>query len=343
VLVAPKPWQGPDDGGYYLSIGTATSIVIGGHRSAVAVRKSLAAQPETAALVYRALDKLGQTGWRINRAVLEVATTARDTGVSLPGLPQPPERIEPRRPADIDTNAAARQAWRQAKARHIEAHLADVGRVLQAHIALNEDEAFADEQAIYFPHHCDFRGRIYPMPTALNIQGNDLARSLLEFADGLPIDSDEAEGWLAAHTAKMFGQGRRSFEDRIAWTRANEPLLRQIAEDPLGNRREWEGLPMSCGWDLRPRRIGRLTGSKALVSSHACRVSSMALVMACSIFRRSQATRNWRHWSMSLPPIRHRTLSGRCRSGISHRRSKGRLSRRLGVALEWAPQWPSPS
>jgi DNA-directed RNA polymerase len=240
MLVPPKPWRGPDDGGYYLSIGTATGIVIGGHRSAAAVRKSLAAQPETAALVYRALDKLGQTRWRINRAVLEVATTARDTRVSLPGLPQPPESIEPRRPADIDTNAAARQAWRQAKARHIEAHLADVGRVLQAHIALNEAEAFADEPAIYFPHHCDFRGRIYPMPTALNIQGNDLARSLLEFADGLPIDSDEAEGWLAAHTAKMFGKGRQSFEDRIAWTRANEQLLRRIAEDPLGNRREWE-------------------------------------------------------------------------------------------------------
>jgi DNA-directed RNA polymerase, mitochondrial len=240
MLVPPKPWQGPDDGGYYLSIGTATGIVIGGHRSAAAVRKSLAAQPETAALVYRALNKLGQTRWRINRAVLEVATTARDTRVSLPGLPQPPERIEPRRPADIDTNAAARRAWRQAKARHIEAHLADVGRVLQAHIALNEAEAFADEQAIYFPHHCDFRGRIYPMPTALNIQGNDLARSLLEFADGQPIDSDEAEGWLAAHTAKMFGQGRQSFADRIAWTHAHEQLLRRIAEDPLGNRQEWE-------------------------------------------------------------------------------------------------------
>ncbi len=240
MLVPPKPWRGPDDGGYYLSIGTATGIVIGGHRSAAAVRKSLAAQPETAALVYRALDKLGQTRWRINRAVLEVATTARDTRVSLPGLPQPPERIEPQRPADIDTNAAARQVWRQAKARHIEAHLADVGRVLQAHIALNEAEAFADEQAIYFPHHCDFRGRIYPMPTAINIQGNDLSRSLLEFADGLPIGNDEAEGWLAAHTAKMFGQGRQSFEDRIAWTHANEQLLRRISEDPLGNRQDWE-------------------------------------------------------------------------------------------------------
>lgn len=240
MLVPPKPWRGPDDGGYYLSIGTATGIVIGGHRSAAAVRKSLAAQPGTAVVVYRALDKLGQTRWRINRAVLEVATRARDSGISLPGLPQTPKRVEPRRPADIVSNAAARQAWRQAKARHIEAHLADVGRVLQAHIALNEAEAFADEQAIYFPHHCDFRGRIYPMPTALNIQGNDLARSLLEFADGLPIDNDEAEGWLAANTAKMFGQGRQSFEDRIAWTHAHEQLLRRIAEDPLGNRQEWE-------------------------------------------------------------------------------------------------------
>src|SRR5690606_39578489 len=36
------------------------------------------------------------------------------------------------------------------------------------------------------------------------------------------------------------GQGRQSFEDRFAWTQANEQLLRQIAGDPLGSRKEWE-------------------------------------------------------------------------------------------------------
>ncbi len=239
MLAPPRPWRGPSDGGYYLDLGPATRMVVGEHRSAAAVRKALAADPERASPVYRALNKLGQTRWRINHAVLAVAVAARDTGIELPGLPQPATRIEPSRPPDMATNAEARKAWRQAKARMIEANLRHVGHILQAWRVLAEAERLAPEPAFYFPHCCDFRGRMYPMPTVLNIQGGDLARSLLVFADGLPIATDEAAGWLAAHTAKMFGHGKISFADRIAWTHANDAALRRIATDPLGNRQEW--------------------------------------------------------------------------------------------------------
>lgn len=240
MLVPPRSWQGPSDGGYYLNISRETRLVIGEHRSAAAVRRKLAETPEMARDVYQALDKLGRTPWRINRSVLDVALTARDARLSLPGLPQTWPRQEPTKPGDIATNAAARAQWRQAKARYIEAQLANKGRSLQALAALREAERFVDEPALYFPHQCDFRGRMYPMPAALNIQGNDLARALLEFAVGRPILDEQAADGLAAHTAKMFGQGRRPFGERIAWTKANDALLRRIATDPLGNRGEWE-------------------------------------------------------------------------------------------------------
>ena len=63
------------------------------------------------------------------------------------------------------------------------------------------------------------------MPTALNIQGPDLARSLLEFAEGQPIENAEAADWLAIHVANCFGRDKSVFADRIKWTRGNEPLL----------------------------------------------------------------------------------------------------------------------
>jgi DNA-directed RNA polymerase, mitochondrial len=169
-----------------------------------------------------------------------VAREAQEARLNLPGLPNALYHDEPPKPADIVTNEEARKKWRQARTRVIEQNMAMRGRVLRAAMTLAEADKFADELAIYFPHHCDFRGRIYPMPTTLNIQGPDLTRALLEFADGQPIEDAEAADWLAIHVANCFGQGKAAFADRIKWTHDNEPMLRRIAQDPLGNRREWE-------------------------------------------------------------------------------------------------------
>ena len=56
-------------------------------------------------------------------------------------------------------------------------------------------EAFKDDEAIYFPHNLDFRGRAYPMHPHLQHLGNDLCRGLLEFAQGKPL-GQEGLGWL---------------------------------------------------------------------------------------------------------------------------------------------------
>jgi DNA-directed RNA polymerase len=247
MLVEPRPWKQPSGGGeptggYFLDVGPATGLVRSGHRSARLVRKQLASSSTNAEPVYAALNLLGRTQWRINRNVLEIAQEARAAGLNLPGLPNALYQDEPPKPADIDTNEDARKKWRRERTRTIERNIALRGRVLRSVMTLTEAQKFVDAPAIYFPHHCDFRGRIYPMPTALNIQGPDLARALLEFADGEPLDEHDAEGvdWLAIHVANCFGQDKKAFTERIAWTRANELLLRRIASDPLGHRREWE-------------------------------------------------------------------------------------------------------
>lgn len=244
MLVEPRPWHCPKNGGaptggYFLCIGPTNGIVRSGHRSAALVKKRLAEGPSPE-IVYEALNYLGRTRWRINRGVLALACEARDAGLNLPGLPNALCRDEPPKPQDIETNKASRLRWRRERARAIEQNIALRGHVLRAAMTLAEAEKFAEEPAIFFPHHCDFRGRIYPMPTTLNIQGPDLARSLLEFADGQPIEDAEAADWLAIHVANCFGQDKAALADRIKWTRDNEPMLRRIARDPLGNRQEWE-------------------------------------------------------------------------------------------------------
>ena len=56
-------------------------------------------------------------------------------------------------------------------------------------------EKFKDEEAIYYPHNVDFRGRAYPMHPNLNHLGDDMCRALLLFRDSRPL-GPEGLGWL---------------------------------------------------------------------------------------------------------------------------------------------------
>ena len=46
---------------------------------------------------------------------------------------------------------------------------------------------YVTEEAFYYPHNLDFRGRAYPMHPSLNHLGADLSRGLLQFADAKPL------------------------------------------------------------------------------------------------------------------------------------------------------------
>lgn len=111
-------------------------------------------------------------------------------------------------------------------------------RTRQASTTLNMAMEFAWEPCFYFPHMLDFRGRMYPIPTGLQPQGSDLARGLLDFAEGKAIETPQAQGWLAISVANHWGNDKVSLSERIAWVYEREDLWRRIASDPLGNL-EW--------------------------------------------------------------------------------------------------------
>lgn len=52
-----------------------------------------------------------------------------------------------------------------------------------------------NEEAFYFPHNVDFRGRAYPMHPHLNHLGADSCRGLLMFADARPLGENGLR-WL---------------------------------------------------------------------------------------------------------------------------------------------------
>ena len=62
-------------------------------------------------------------------------------------------------------------------------------------ICVQVAEDYVHEDAFYFPHNLDFRGRAYPMHPNLNHLGADLSRGLLQFADAKPLGPDGLR-WL---------------------------------------------------------------------------------------------------------------------------------------------------
>ena len=224
----PADWTGPWDGGYH------TNLVV--RRPIIKTRdRDLVADVEVADIpdVYRAVNALQRTPWRINPVVLECLRWAWETGASVADVPSKEDLPRPKRPEGGFADEAAKKAWmRQAAVRHQEIVANRSRRVMFSKI-LFMAERFAGEKQFYFPHQVDFRGRVYPVPFFLNPQGSSVARGLLQFAEGLPITEPEALRWFQIHGANVFGFDKVSFDDRIAWVNLHVPEIRAVYNDPL--------------------------------------------------------------------------------------------------------------
>lgn len=191
--------------------------------------------------VYEAINALQDTGWRINEPVLDVAKHIWNQGhggeAGLPRRLDPVEEYLPPKPVDIDTNEEARIAWRREAAKIHTWYREEKGRNIQIANTLNLAQKYKGEKEFYFPYQLDFRGRTYTVPSFLSPQGNDLAKSLLSFSEGKPIDHKSAADWLAIAGANLYGIDKASYDERLAWTLAHKKEIEEVVRDPLSN--EW--------------------------------------------------------------------------------------------------------
>jgi DNA-directed RNA polymerase, mitochondrial len=149
-------------------------------------------------LSLHALNVVQATPWRINSWILDVLQEALARGVPLPGL-----EVEALPPMPVHLDDAA---WGALSAEARDAHKAkrrkvheDRAGILGRHFALMERLMVAERvrsaERIWFPHTLDFRGRLYPIPmSGPHPQGDDMARALIHFADGMPLGPDASTG-----------------------------------------------------------------------------------------------------------------------------------------------------
>lgn len=118
---------------------------------------------------------------------------------------------------------------------------------LTTRVAISTIADLVSRERFWFAWQADTRGRLYPVAGILTPQGEPLARSMLEFANGKPIGTVDAVRALAIHGSNQISRARIAayhtlaserdvtHDMRIAWIQAHNEEIKQSAANPLGH------------------------------------------------------------------------------------------------------------
>lgn len=226
-VVPPKPWTGPYSGAYHSGLFRNLHLVKTRSRGYL---EELANYPLVAVL--RAVNAAQDTPWRVHEGVLGVLKDAVESRRPIGGLPDIDVDIPPFPEAEKDNEEVVLN-WRRAASKAHEASRKNQNRLIDVSRTVAIAERFKGRD-IWFPYQMDFRGRLYPLPVHLQPQGADWTKALLTFARAYPIDTDEAEAWLARDGANRYGVDKCSLLHREEWTRDHRAQIVATAEDPWG-------------------------------------------------------------------------------------------------------------
>lgn len=173
------------------------------------------------------LNLMGKTPWRINKEILNVVEGVYSIGGGLGEIPivDRGDKFLP----DENMKYIQRQKLSQKK-RDNWSLLCDF------ELKLGIARKFKEVERFYLPVNLDFRGRIYPISPHLNQVGNDLARGLMEFANGKPLGKNGLY-WLKIHLANKMGHDKLQIKERLEIIEQMMPEIKIMAKDPINNRK----------------------------------------------------------------------------------------------------------
>ncbi|KAF4973917.1 hypothetical protein FZEAL_9143 [Fusarium zealandicum] len=235
MVAEPQPWRQINEGGFLRSKSSLIRLKAGDVEQKLYTRAAI--KRGDMDQVFKGLDVLGKTPWRINNELLDVMVEAWNSGDKIANMPAlQPDLESPPEPANSNDPLVRRMWIRQLKTVENERAALHSQRCYM-NLQLEIARAFR-KQIIYFPHNVDYRGRAYPLPTYLNHMGADHTRALLKFANGKRLGVTGLR-WLKIHLANVYGYDKASFDEREAFTTANLTNIVESATNPLNGSRWW--------------------------------------------------------------------------------------------------------
>lgn len=232
LLEPPRDWVDPLVGGFSDKFVGRRPLISG--RSKKPTRTLMDAEcPD----VYKAVNALQKTAWEFNQRVVAVLEVALKHHWSFPSLKMP-EKVQDkpdRRPEGAEFGTDAYRFWAQS-VRHLNFRKADsLAKTMKLSRLLHCSDLYGTRK-FYYVHMLDFRGRAYPLASSMSYQGPDVFKGCLQFAEGQPVDSPEAEEWLHIHGANCYGLDKKTMAERVAWVKENRRDIIDVARDPLDNK-----------------------------------------------------------------------------------------------------------
>lgn len=239
MVCPPKDWINIFEGGYISPYLKKNKLIKNNNRDYLK-KISTATMPK----VYDAINHIQATKWQINSKVLDVVEELWNIGKAVAELPDREDELlipypYPEKNTKTDSYTEEEiEVIKKWKIEIYEIHKRNVQkrsiRILVSQI-LRIAKQFKKYKEIYFPYQMDFRGRLYPIPVLLQPQGSDLAKGLLRFAEGKPVDENSIK-WLQIHGANVYGYDKESFDKRIQWVLERHEIFKAYVANPLENQ-----------------------------------------------------------------------------------------------------------
>tara|TARA_R110002110_G_scaffold171456_9_gene373927 strand:- start:19 stop:2424 length:2406 start_codon:yes stop_codon:yes gene_type:complete len=236
MVVTPRDWTNPFDGGYRKTKGI---YLVKGHRITSHMNYLEELKQYDMPEIYESINALQQTKWKVNSKILQVLNTCFNDGNRSRGKLINNELLElPNKPHDIATNKESLKKW---KAKAVAVYTANE-RTKSKRLALAKTihlaKKFEEFDNIYFVWTLDFRGRAYPVPPYLNPQGPDYAKALLSFGEKKALGKTGVR-YLGIHLANTYGYDKVSLDERVNWATENSDVIKQCGLSPFENK-FWE-------------------------------------------------------------------------------------------------------
>ncbi|QXP44071.1 putative DNA-dependent RNA polymerase protein [Stappia phage SI01] len=242
-VIEPDPWTDIDQGGYYSAELRNTTKLIkthnGPHRKFIRRRWN-----RTGRAWLSALNSVQKTPWSVNTRVLVVLKEAWMHNLAL-GIPAKEPLVPPPCPvADIakedmtEADHSVLTEWKQLASTVYTQEKERVAKAFQVSRIIRLANEFSDMDRFWYVWTFDFRGRMYAATSSFSPQGPDVAKGLLQFAEGKPLG---ARGlyWLKVNIANRFGYDKEDYDGRVRWVDERHDLWLHIADDPINAREHW--------------------------------------------------------------------------------------------------------
>lgn len=235
MVVKPEPWTHFKEGGFISQPVRAIRIKHTDkeqrHYAVAAIERGDLEQ------IFKGLDVLGSTSWKINRPVLRVMLEIWNSGAALANIPPAEANFSPipKPPADADP-LIRKQYLKDVKAQENLKGSIHSQRCFQ-NFQMEIARALRND-VFYFPHNLDFRGRAYPVPPLFNHMGADHCRGLLKFGEGRELGESGLK-WVKVHLSNVFGYDKASLSEREAFADEHLDDILDSATNPLEGRRWW--------------------------------------------------------------------------------------------------------